>query len=75
MDRELKKAREMRRKATHSKAKEISINVRFEINGSKNVEDVITYIRDVWKDYKFKEMSIEFKFKKEKKKFLEEISD
>ena len=75
MNKEIKKARKLRRDAIHSKVKESEVTLSFEVNGSKDVEDLITYIRDVWKDYKFKELSLSFSFKGEKEKFIKEFQN
>ena len=72
---EAKKLRALRRRAIHSKVKESSVQVKFEVKSGKDVEDIITYIRDVWKDYKFTNMMIRFVFKGEKDRFVQEVAE
>ncbi len=72
---EAKKLRAMRRRAIHSKVKESSVQIKFEVKSGKDVEDIITYIRDVWKDYKFVNLMLRFVFKGEKDRFVQEVAE
>lgn len=69
----IKRMRAIRRKRVANKIKEFSFIAKFEINSEKDIEDVVEYLRDMYKDYKFKSLMLKFVFDKEKRGFEKEV--